>query len=816
MMTPQRIRAGIAFLGLGALAIGAQVLFVREMLVPFFGNELIIGALLSAWLTGIALGALAARCGVERITCPRIAQWTLFVLALILTISLPFQLIALRAIRGFLRIPPGEYAPFGVSVLSAFALLLPTTAVVGAAFPVGCRWLWLADPARRSPVSVLYALESLGSLVGGWAMSFLLLPRFPVSSILTLLVATGLATAVTLAPKRFPAWMGGGLAFVVAVAGVMRGPVLQAWQERLDQLRWRSFGLLRSTHDDRPRTRLVQAADSIYQNLAILETEGQYALYGNGQVLFVFPDALGDETSIHFVMAQKPDARRILMLGGNPVGEVRELLKYPLTRLVHVDLDPTVRALVRSILPADNQRAPEDVRATFVAGDPFAFVRDCPERFDVILARTPEPTTAGASRFYTVEFYRQLKALLAEGGHVVTAVTTSERLQGEAISLGATVYRTLCEVFPVVLVTAEGTHRFFAGTCAARPEDPESDGLTFDRDLLADRFRRAGIATEYFQPEYFLGADHIRPEKTERVKALFMESRAPVNTRLQPVAYYYNLLLWTRMGSPRLHAFLRRAGGQRLSAPSGFFVAGGLFALGVASFLCRYRRRFPTACARFARRSMALVILSTGFCGMALEVLLLYIFQNLHGYLYTRMGAIVAAFMFGLMVGAPSGRFFCRCSLAGRCLGLAGGELLLLILAQAGPFCIRLADEAGGAWLSRSEWMIFAAVMLAGWAVGAEFSLANRLFTDAGGSVSVGAAVTDAADHMGAAFGSLFFGVLCVPVWGVEACAHLLAAMKVAGILLVLSAGWCLASSRGLGPGAFVPTALGSPSANPG
>ena len=42
---------------------------------------------------------------------------------------------------------------------------------------------------------------------------------------------------------------------------------------------------------------------------------------------------------------------------------------------------------------------------------------------------------------------------------------------------------------------------------------------------------------------------------------------------------------------------------------------------------------------------------TTGFTGIALEIVLLYAFQNIYGYIYERMGVIVAVFMVGLALG---------------------------------------------------------------------------------------------------------------------------------------------------------------------
>ncbi|MDI6774827.1 MAG: hypothetical protein QME60_05455 [Verrucomicrobiota bacterium] len=787
MLAGQRYSDWLGLFCLGMFAVGAQILFVREMMVAFFGNELIIGTILAAWLLGIGLGALAARWWVERLASPVKTQWFLFLILLGLSVCLPIQLAAVRCVRMILSIPPGEYAPFGSSAAGALIILFPTGAGIGVFFPVACRRLLLEPGQKESPVSFVYSVESLGSLAGGLVMTFLLLPLLSAWQVVLVVVSVGSVGAAAMAPRR------AGLALVglLAIGGVAAALAHPAWlkslEARLDRVRWQGFGAL-----DAPGVRLVQSRDSVYQNLSVTENAGQFALYGNGHVLFVFPDPLGDEHAIHFIMAQKPNAKRVLMLGGNPVGEIAEALKYPLERLVHVDLDPTVGSMVKEALPAEYAAIAGDPRVSFVTGDAIAFVRRCREVFDVIIAQTPEPSTAAAGRFYTVEFYRQLKAILADGGFVATAVSTSERLQGEAVNMGATVYATLKEVFPVVLVTAESTNRLLAGARGRAPAGAgpaESlDGLTFDRQVLVARSRQAGVRTLYFRPEYFLGADEIAPEKTKWVETLFAEADAPLNTSLRPVACFYNLLLWSRVSGSGLEqtlVWLEQISPWKIAV---WLPAAGI--LGVAlALVCRRRRdRFPGACRAVPRSAAATLILTTGFCGMALEIMFVFVFQSLYGYIYARLGAIVAAFMLGLAVGAPCGRVMSRGAFGPFCARLAGCELLLLAIALGVPFLMRGASAGGGEWPGLLECAIYAGVALTGWAVGAEFPLANRLFNDAGDRISSGAAVTDAADHLGAALGSLLMGVVLAPVLGIGASCGVLAALKLAGMLFVGSA----------------------------
>jgi predicted membrane-bound spermidine synthase len=111
-----------------------------------------------------------------------------------------------------------------------------------------------------------------------------------------------------------------------------------------------------------------------------------------------------------------------------------------------------------------------------------------------------------------------------------------------------------------------------------------------------------------------------------------------------------------------------------------------------------------------------------------------------------------------------------------------------LLAATAPAAWLVVSSDAGGGTGAWRYAAILVTVTLVGWCVGAEYPLVNRLFTAAGGSVGSAAAITDAADHLGAAVGSLFAGVLLVPVAGLGVSCMLLGAVKAASLLLLVSA----------------------------
>ena len=816
---------------LGFFSVLTQVTFMREMLVAFFGNELSIGTILASWLVGISLGAFSARFLLGRFFSAFRIECFLTALLIVLSVVLPLQVYVIRTIRLLLHVPVGEYTPFGALLVSALLAFFPACYSIGLFFPSACELLAGVQSSRFrvhgsgaemqscSPVSLIYTFEAMGGMLGGAMLTFVLLPVMSPFRIVLLADCIALVGAVIIAPRRIVRGVLLSLAVCMALGALLYPGWLRSIEDWTIKARWHAFGILRPRQTAlSPEVRLLYSDNSIYQNLAVTESEGQFALYGNGQVIFVFPDAIGYEHSIHFIMAQKPLAKRVLLLGGNPVGDIPELLKYPIERLVYVELDPGVGRMIRKVMGREYDgilsegSCGADRRVTCVLQDAPHFAQRCREKFDVVLVNAPEPTTTGANRFYTLEFYKNIRRILAEDGFMYTAVTSSERLQSEAVDLGASVYQTLRAVFPVVLVTAEARNRFFAGK-------PEA-GLTFDRTTLYTRSKNANLDAKFFRPEYFLGADEITPEKTKYVEKRFSTRAVPLNTNLRPITYFYNLLLWSRFsgsGIERVLGSMKSSSSRELVKR---LVLAGAICVMVGATL-RIRRRKPTPSPSpegshsgeirrgelkefpssdglgvgriegvWSRLMIGVLIATTGFCGMALEILLIFVFQSLYGYVYIRMGLIVAMFMLGLVLGAPSGRIMAGGRWWCSWLAMAGVELLLVIFPLTVPKLIRMASLPIGAdqLLLWYEVGIYLAVVFIGWAVGAEFPIANRLFCDAGGTVGTAAAITDASDHIGAAIGCLVMGVILIPILGIEASCVVLAALKCAGLLLLASA----------------------------
>ena len=806
-MISSRLRITIMMICVGMNAMLSQIIMTRELMVAFFGNELALGIIFATWLLMVGAGSMAVRPFLAKAKENHL-KWSLMFLLAALAIILPILIFTARALMLIFRVPLGEYMAFLPMIASAFITLAPVCLIIGIIFPCACR---LAE-IENDGAALVYTAESTGSMFAGLLFSFVLV--FCLSPFEAALFAalTGMLGAALIAPTGFPKIIC-RLAAAGLIAIALFPAPLKVLEQKAVDLRWESFGILprKNIQHSAKTPRLIETKDSRYQNLALVENAGQKALYGNGQVLFAFPDEIVAEQKISFIMAQKPFAKKVLLIGGNPASDIPELLKYPLQSLVQVELDAAINLILRRNTGPDYARALRDKRLQQCLMDGPRFVKQTKEVFDIIIVEAPEPATIALNRFYTVEFYRAISRILAPDGFFYTSIQSSEDLQDETGNLAASVYKALRAVFPRVLASAGTRNQFLA----------DKEKITFDGQTLYERWKQAGVKTKYFRPEYFLNADEISPGKIAFVKQRLLSLATPANTALHPVSSFYNLLLWSRYSGSRIESFLNSL--RKLSAAN---VASGMAAVFVLALIAMIivKRRSGRKDDGALGATLTLVIAATGFAGMAFELILIFMFQSLLGYIYASIGCLIAMFMLGLAGGAfLIGRFmkklttnYTDCTdakkrlsdsisvirvIRGKFLLSAQSRWILLLALDAAfvliglglPLAMKAGEIISAGWPVAG--IIYFLTLLTGLAGGAQFVLAIDLMNGTPNSEiqnpksKIGnahhAALLNAVDLAGAALGSLSICVIFLPLFGFAETCYLLAMLKVCSLLLV-------------------------------
>jgi len=725
----------VTFFVLGSASIIVQSLMVREFLVVFHGNELCLGLILGLWLLSIAGGASLYSIISRRFP----ASWNHFSIAVALFAAVPYlQLYLIRNARHFLAPGAGSMIPFLPMAGWTVLVVLPYGLLMGALFPMGCS-LAASGGKPGGAVSWIYAAESCGALTGGALFSCLLVGKvIPLSMIWGLSMMLCCCAMVVYLMKGESA---GPVRVLPALCLVIfcLAPFLSKLEAGLVQARWNALV---------PGLPLLESRESPYQNLALTKQGEQYSLYGNGEYSLSFPDPYGSRVNAHLMMAEHPAPRKILVIGLVSGGFLGECLKHRPAELHYVLLDPVVMDIMKPCLDEYDRWGFEEGRVRIIYTDGRYLVNSSKEVYDCVLLALPDPSSAMINRFYTKEFFSALSRVVAPRGVVILSLSSSENYMGAVVgNYNASVYGTLRSVFPFVAIAPGDRYLYFASR--------EPGVVSEEPAVLARRLEERRIAETDFSP--FLFEAFFEPGRVHYARQAVSRDRVAVNSDLEPVTYYYNLLLWDTISGSRLSPFFQLVKAVTLLRLGAFLL---VFFLGRA-LAVRWKKPSPRSMARF---NLQAAVALFGFAAMGLEVMLVFSFQNLYGCIYRMIGLLVASFMAGMTAGAllfsvvsagrkPRLRYFVI--LQGILAVFSG--LLPLLIAWFSQGLFHLPPAAGQA-------LFMLLMAFAGLFNGLGFPYACRLYPEE--SPGRAAGVLNGWDHLGAALGGLLCGTFMVPLLG--------------------------------------------------
>lgn len=707
------------------------MLLLREILVVCAGNEIALGLTLFSWLLWTGLGSLAAGWW-EKFRRER-QRHRVGVGLVWLGVLLVLALAAVRLFRLLAGWPLGVLLSPGAMLLLTTAVLAGPCLVSGFVFVRLCRRSaeqWAGRGPGRA-VGRIYALEAVGAGAAGLALHFFFLLWLRPLTIMVGLAVILSGAGLVAAWSRSRWWR-----LVPALAIALGLLVLLPFTARLD------FSLRQLA----ARPLMVLASiDTPYARLEATRYGDQFTIYVGGEEMFSWPDRLSVERAVHPALAMHPRPQRVLVIGGAPGRIFSEILKHRTVKQIdYVQIDPGLIDLAQGILPAAVRRATRDPRIRTHLTDARRFVRQTRSRFDVVLIRLPDPTTAQLNRYFTIEFYRRLRRVLAPGGLVTFTVRGGENIIGPSVARYLRNVRdTLATVFGDIVVFPGDQTRFFAairpGTLIRRPE------------VLLARLRQRGIDAPAVSG--YLSTDASLFKQAWWRGRIASAPSGPPNTDFSPRCFYYALTVETAQQSPVLAGVL--TGLERVPIPA---ILAVLIGLGILSWLLRRRWR----------RSWPLIALgSIGFTEMTLQISLMLAFQILYGRMYQAVGLLIAAYMVGLAGGAAwmSKRADAlarprRALVAVQALG--AGTCLVVLWAGLGLH--RLQGLDGPDW-----WALFVLPGLAlatGFLGGVHFPLTSRAYIASRAEVGTGAGRLNAVDLAAAALGALLAGLVLIPVWG--------------------------------------------------
>ncbi|MCD4680830.1 MAG: fused MFS/spermidine synthase [Bacteroidales bacterium] len=700
-----RLGLVIAVVILGISSIITQIIILREFLNIFYGNELVMGVILANWMLLTGLGAFIGKLWKYR----GVKVFNILVFQVLIAF-LPLLTVFLLNYLKNIVFTSGSMINMIEIFYASFVLLIPYCLASGLLFTFFS--VIISRNENRNSISKVYSLDAIGSILGGLGFNFIILFVFSTFQSLKVILLINLVAAFVLANYT------GYTRFKYIVLGIMIIAGVLVFRVDMDTLA-KSFLF--------PGQEILVNKETPYGNIVITRSGDQNNFYEHGVPIFSSDNIMSKEEDVHYAMIQQESPQNILLISGGLSGTIAEILKYPVGLIDYVELNPWLINISK-----DYCNVPDTSTVNIIISDARIFVKSTEKKYDVIISNLAEPTTIQLNRYYTQEFFQELKRILNDGAVIsVSLPSTLNYISEEEIKLNSILLSTLKSVFNNVLLIPGGKNYFLA-----------SDSIL--NINISKLINERNVATEYVN-EYYIDDALVRDRSEEILSHL--DNTAKVNRDFVPVSSFSHLQLWL----------------------SYFHINIWLIAVLLIFLLLLFL---------FTLNPVNLGMFTAGFTASSMEFLLIIAFQIMHGYIYKYTGVLITLFMAGLAAGAIIGQGVIRkINIKTYLINQAGIGLFVIIV----PFLLIVLAKYN---LHRvlTESVIILLAMIIGFLVGLQFNFASRLQK---GEVKKVAASLYSADLFGSALGALIVAVFLLPLLGIIKLSLIIGSLNFLVILII-------------------------------
>ncbi|MGM0666679.1 MAG: hypothetical protein ACQETA_05105 [Bacteroidota bacterium] len=465
--------------------------------------------------------------------------------------------------------------------------------------------------------------------------------------------------------------------------------------------------------------KVIESRDSKYGNIAIGDYQGERSIFYDHRLIDYEQDEKQREENIHYAMLQHDEPRDVLIISGGSSKHIREVLKYKGVKTVsYLERDPELLALTR-----DSTMEYPGVDVRIVNDDAFSYIRKTDRKYDVIISLLTEPDNIVTNRFYTKEYFLDIKEILRPGGiFMLKAGVASSYISDEESAFISTVYNSLDFAFKNILpIKGESIYLL------------SSDSTL--KTAITDLVSKNGLENTYVN-SYYLN-DEIISYSSQQVSEVIDES-LPENLLDRPRAVFY-----------KQRYQLNKAGSNRLPA---------IIIISVLLLL-------PFITGSNSARTMYSASLNLA----GTEILALILIQSTAGNFYQLAGLLIAAVMGGLAAGS-SARIYLKDRVVELSPVLLG--LLAVLFALLSPRILEF--QSGSIAVIISFALVIIPAILAG------YYYRRKTEKDINSRTISGIYF---ADLCGAALGFMIIAGILVPFYGIKSTFFILAFLNFASYI---------------------------------
>ena len=687
-LTTSEIRTNLFITGFVSSSI--QLLLMREIMNITGGYELITGSFLGSWLIGSAIGAIIAG---------RSALNDIRKINLVFSLS-PFISLLLMLFLSRVFLNPGESPSFLVSIIYTFLVLIPFCIVSGFTF---IKLVTIASLENNFVPGKSFSIETTGGIVAGIIISILtagLLNTYKLLLLIVLLsVAYVLSTYYLSSQKQKNTSK--LIIFILTSLLIILNPDLFFRQILL------------------PGVKVTMTKDTPYGNITKGKYKGEESLYYNQRLIAYNDDATEREEDIHYAMLQCESPEKVILISGSLRSHLPEILKYPVRSITYIERDPALAKF--ETFSGDNFQG----KVIVVNKDAYRYIRNSSELVDVIILLIPPPSTLLLNRYYTSEFFAEVKKRLKPDGIFMCSPGPGDNyFNKESLNLYSSIYNSMCPIFKNVKPVVGNKLYFIAS------DKPLS--LSFCQLVDKRHIKNIYVSSDFLE-------DDIIIKKSEELNSLFdrgiKQNRASI-----PVAIFHSQSFQ-----------LSKSLDEKLPVIVLLFI---VFMLPVTTI---------------KRRNLLMYFSASALAGF--EIIILLTLQIMIGNMYQLTGMILAGLMTGLAAG--SGINFSLLNT----ISLRNKVIILFIFYIIYGLIYKNILEL------KSGLLAVMIIMISGFLPAFFTGNIFHELTIKTEGMMISSAIYSA-DLAGSAFGFILISGFMVPLFGIQVSIYLLSALIFGGILI--------------------------------
>jgi len=608
-------KKNLLYLSLGLTTTISQVIILREFMIVFFGNELTIGFILAFWLFWTAAGSLLAnKILFQRIDSEKLISPLLFVVSVVA----PLTILLIRMSKGLFVAVSGEMMGLFSIIISSIVILAPLCFMLGSLFTT-------ASLSQRKnyaeSTSVVYKYESIGSAFGGLFLSLILLEQLDSFQIIFLVSVLNVFIGfiflkINLIHKNLILFF--VLGMIMLLSALWFGNEINHYT--LQKL-WSGFNI-------------IDSRESKYGNLTIIEVNEEKSVYENGIKIASTEETEKNEESVHYALLAHENPQSLLLAGGGISGSITEILKHPTIKQIdYIEIDPEIFEVGKTHFKNIWNTIEKDSRVHFYKQDGRLFIKKTEQKYDVIIVNAGDPLNANINRFYTIEFFEEVKNRLKSGGIYTFQLTGSENyLNNELIELLQVINKTLSAVFAEVKILPGDNIHFFASA--------EKYSFEIETDRIIDRIKQRGIENRFVNENYLYFK--LMPERIEKLAGeLNPATGTRINEDFRPVAYFLNVIFWNTQSGASFGNWFKTIKDLSLGYILIFII---IFFVILILLVFKYKE---------SQKIIAgAAIFFMGFSLMTFQLQILLGFQSKMGHVYQQLALLIGIFMAGMGFGS--------------------------------------------------------------------------------------------------------------------------------------------------------------------